>query len=104
MALADIRRDYGSLLAPKVIRGSSETGTSERLAHFILEDLPAKESRRKLLYLTGDKNRDVLPNILKGGDVELESLKVYETQGSSNFAEELDKAIQTLPTGITVWV
>jgi uroporphyrinogen-III synthase len=102
MALADICKDYGSLLTPKVIRGSSATGTSERLAHFILEDLSAKESAKKLLYLTGDKNRDVLPNILKSGNVELESLQVYETQGSSNFANDLDEAIQTLPSGITL--
>ncbi|KAK0442164.1 hypothetical protein EV421DRAFT_2082543, partial [Armillaria borealis] len=39
----------------------------------------------KLLHLTGDKNRDTLPNILGGAGVYLASLKVYETQGSFNF-------------------
>ena len=54
----------GLVLAPKDIRGGAESGTSEKLAHFILQDLPPSNEPRQLLYLTGDKNRDVLPSIL----------------------------------------
>jgi uroporphyrinogen-III synthase len=85
-----------SRLVPKDIRGSSETGTSERLAHFILVDLARTEggSRTKLLYLTGDKNKDTLPNILEDGGHDLECLQVYETHGSPNFAGELECAVK----------
>ncbi|KAG1746555.1 uncharacterized protein EDB91DRAFT_1049258, partial [Suillus paluster] len=55
--------------SPRDIRGGSETGTAEHLAGFILKDLPSGETGRKLLYLTGDKNRDPLPRILESGGV-----------------------------------
>jgi uroporphyrinogen-III synthase len=80
------------------IRGGSEAGTSERLAHFILNDLPEREGV-KLLYLTGDKNRDTLPNILAESRVILDSAQVYATQGSSTFAEDLQKVIKSTPAG-----
>ena len=95
--LAEIRDLYGySHLVPKDIRGES-SGTSENLARIILADMERKPA--KLLYLTGDKNRDTLPKILKEGDVELELLKVYETQGSSNFARELEEAVNLASKG-----
>jgi uroporphyrinogen-III synthase len=84
--------------APKDIRGGVQTGTSERLAHFILDDLPEREGK-KLLYLTGDKNRDTLPKILTKGRVNLESLRVYETRGSSTFARDLEQVINSTPAG-----
>jgi len=83
---------------PNDIRGGSQTGTSERLAHFILDDIPEREGK-KLLYLTGDKNRDTLPKILAEARVTLESLQVYETQGSSTFAKDLKSAIKSTPAG-----
>jgi uroporphyrinogen-III synthase len=48
-----------------------------------------KERPAKLLYLTGDKNRDTLPNILTEGGITLEALQVYETVGSPRFEEQL---------------
>lgn len=89
----------GSTLAPKDIRGGVESGTSEKLAHFILQDLATSSEPRKLLYLTGDKNRDVLPNILRDGGVEVQFLQVYATQGSSSFPLDLEKAIDSAPSG-----
>ena len=104
-------------LAPLDIRGATESGTSEKLAHFILSDLPppaepyppsdpndpspapAPDPRRTLLYLTGDKNRDTLPAILNAGGVALRSLQVYATQGTSTFAEDLRKAIEGVTSG-----
>ena len=85
-------------LAPKDIRGGSHTGTSERLAHFILGDLPEKEGK-KLWYLTGNKNRDILPNILAEGSVNLQSLQVYGTRGSTTLGRDLEQVIGAMPTG-----
>ena len=101
-ALRSIRTIYGdSGFVPKDIRGSSESGTSGRLAHFILEDLAknGSGSETKLLYLTGDKNKDTLPKILGDCGLDLEYLRVYETRGSSNFTKELECALGSSPRG-----
>lgn len=84
------------LYSPRDIRGGSETGTAERLAGFILDDLPSGGTSRKLLYLTGDKNRDTLPRILESSGVALDPLQVYATQGSSMFSQELSLALERI--------
>ncbi|KAJ7773173.1 tetrapyrrole biosynthesis, uroporphyrinogen III synthase [Mycena metata] len=85
-----------SRFAPLDIRGES-SGTSEQLAKFIVSDLetsPLPKGKR-LLYLTGDKNRDTLPDILHAGNVELGPLQVYQTQGSSSFFDDLNLALES---------
>ncbi|RPD53618.1 tetrapyrrole biosynthesis, uroporphyrinogen III synthase [Lentinus tigrinus ALCF2SS1-6] len=82
---------------PKDIRGATESGNSEKLAHFIVADLssaPSGSKGRRLLYLTGDKNRDTLPSILKDAGIELDNLQVYATQGSSRFEDDLMNALE----------
>lgn len=98
-ALSSIRTTVprAGTLAPTNIRGA-DSGTGEKLAHFILDDLEP-DAPRRLLYLTGDKNRDVLPGVLRDGGVALESLQVYATQGSSAFAADLEGAINSVPSG-----
>lgn len=71
---------------PNDIRGE-ESGTGEALARFILNDLSQPTGR--LLYLIGDKTRDVLPRILRDAGMELHPTQVYETRGSSSFADDL---------------
>ena len=92
-------RDFfgDTVLVPKDIRGGSESGTGDRLARFILDDLP-KTGTKKLLYLTGDKNKDTIPRILIDGGLELDSLKVYETHGSPNFLKDLGTVVKS-PSG-----
>lgn len=80
-------------LAPAAhqVRGGAEAGTAERLAGFILgEDCEG----RRLLYLTGDKNRETLPEMLTAGGVALETLEVYGTTGSSTFRDDLRVALE----------
>ncbi|KIK93597.1 hypothetical protein PAXRUDRAFT_144734 [Paxillus rubicundulus Ve08.2h10] len=87
-------------LVPIIIRGGSQSGIAERLAHFILEDAPAHDNEtRKLLYLTGDKNRDTLPQILSTGSVDLDALEVYRTGGSPSFPADLKSALERAPIG-----
>ena len=96
-ALSLIGTHYGNgRFVPKDIRGGSQTGKAESLAHFILKDLPDHDGA-KLLYLTGDKNRDTLPKILAEGDVTLETLQVYKTRGSSTFPQDIKFALDSLP-------
>ncbi|KAI0776656.1 tetrapyrrole biosynthesis uroporphyrinogen III synthase [Trametes elegans] len=91
-ALAAVHDAFpSSPYAPRDIRGGAECGTGEKLARFIVADVaenPTLTSKR-LLYLTGDKNRDTLPRILSEGGLELESLQAYATQGSTSFEDDL---------------
>ena len=78
---------------PKDVRGT-ESGTAERLAHYIVQDAKGGE---RLLYLTGDKNRDTLPRIVRdglGGVEILEELRVYATRGVENFEHTLIRALE----------
>ncbi|KAI0944313.1 hypothetical protein AcW1_002056 [Taiwanofungus camphoratus] len=102
-SLADVQEAIGDYFSPKDIRGASESGTSERLAHFILKDLASMAGSKKLLYLTGDKNRDTLPKILNDGGFTLEAVQVYATQGSATFASDLDRALRSAPPGSHTW-
>src|SRR6266404_8546606 len=77
---------------PRDVRGT-ESGTAERLAHLIVQD--AKRGER-LLYLTGDKNRDTLPRVEREGLGEdtLQELRVYATRGVENFERTLARALE----------
>ena len=85
---------------PRDIRGSTESGTGDKLAHFIVNDLSGTPSQcpaskgKKLLYLTGDKTKSTLPTIAKTAGFEVESLQVYATQGSTRFEDDLTSVLQ----------
>ncbi|KAA1475986.1 tetrapyrrole biosynthesis, uroporphyrinogen III synthase [Dentipellis sp. KUC8613] len=83
-------------LCPADIRGGAETGTAELLARFILHDVAAPAQAR-LLYLTGDKNRETLPAMLEQGGVALRALQVYATRGAAGFEGALRRAMQSAP-------
>ena len=96
-ALKELENLYAGIGFSRLdIRGES-SGTAEQLAHFILNDPTSRSGQ--LLYLTGDKNCDTLPNILSGSGIELHPLRVYETQGSSTFEQELLVALESIPKG-----
>ena len=96
-ALINVFGAYAHLGLTRVnVRGQS-SGNVATLASFILED-PDKPSM--LLYLTGDKNRDILTHILQGGGISLNPFQPYRTEGSPSFAEKLSAAIQTSSKGI----
>ncbi|KAJ7650377.1 tetrapyrrole biosynthesis, uroporphyrinogen III synthase [Roridomyces roridus] len=92
-----------SPFSPVDIRGES-SGTSEQLAKFILSDLGSSPPVLPFLYLTGDKNRETLPEILRGGNVGLNPLQVYRTQGSSTFAEDLKLALESHREFNSAWI
>jgi uroporphyrinogen-III synthase len=80
---------------PRDVRGT-ESGTAERLAHYIVRDLAAGKGER-LLYLTGDKNRETLSRVVREGlgeDVLIE-LRVYATRGVRDFESHLARALGT---------
>ena len=83
-------------LASVDVRGQL-SGNAATLASFILED---SDKSSKLLYLTGDKNRDTLTHILQEGGISLEPLQTYKTEGSPSFAKDLSTAVQTSSKGV----
>lgn len=77
---------------PEDVRGR-ESGTAEQLARYIVHDATREE---RLLYLTGDKNRETLPRIVQEGLGEgvLRELRVYATRGVRDFESSLTRALQ----------
>jgi len=76
------------------------SGTGEALAGLIIEDQDGRASKLPLLYLTGDKNRDTLPKLVKAAGLDLEPLQVYGTRGSQKFSTGVKELVQRhLPLG-----
>ncbi|GAA6001596.1 uroporphyrinogen-III synthase HEM4 [Rhodotorula paludigena] len=83
-----------------LVLGADESGTGEKLASFILAHFRAASTlprRRRLLYLTGDKNRDTLPRIVHEGSegkIELDALQVYATQRTRTFEDDVEEILR----------
>ncbi|GAA5920103.1 hypothetical protein JCM1841_004098 [Sporobolomyces salmonicolor] len=97
--------------APSSVHGASTTGTGDLLARYILSHrplLPTPSLNRPLLYLTGDKNRDTLPRLLKEGGVETRPLQVYETTKRDGFDEALEARLRSIreqaDPGGRIWI
>ncbi len=77
---------------PQDIRGT-ESGTAEQLARYIVQDATKEE---RLLYLTGDKNRETLPRVVTEGLGEgvLRELRVYATRAVQDFESCLERALR----------
>jgi uroporphyrinogen-III synthase len=80
---------------PQDVRGT-ESGTAEQLARYIVQNATREE---RLLYLTGDKNRETLPRIVTEGLGEgaLRELRVYATRGVRDFESSLKCVLQGEP-------
>lgn len=70
------------------------SGTGESLAELIIGDQGGRAAKLPLLYLTGDKNRDGLPKLVRAGGLDLEPLQVYGTRGSQNFSMGVKELFQ----------
>ena len=63
----------------------------------VVPDLP-------LLFLVGDKRRDIIPKRLSEENIPLEELLVYETTVASTFEEELDQVLNDDQDGEVEWI
>lgn len=77
---------------PQDIRGT-ESGTAEQLARYIAQNATREE---RLLYLTGDKNKETLSRIVAEGLGEgaLRELRVYATHGVRDFEGILRRVLR----------
>ena len=60
--------------------------------------------RLPLLFLVGDKRRDLIHKRLAAENIRLEELIVYETTTASTFDEELDQVLQDDTDGDIEWI
>ncbi|KZT54736.1 tetrapyrrole biosynthesis, uroporphyrinogen III synthase [Calocera cornea HHB12733] len=90
--------DFEPSLCPSIVLGDEASGTGERLAHFLVEDV-AKRGKphpsQSMLYLTGDKVSDKIRSILVQAGILVTSLQVYETRSSSTFESDLNVLLRT---------
>lgn len=83
------------------IKGAEESGTAEKLADFILDTVG--DRRQRILYLSGDKNRDTLPAKLKAAksQIELVTITVYTTCEDHFLAKEIEDYATQLRSGLS---
>jgi len=94
------------------IEGATGSGNAEKLAEYIIRSVDG--TKRRLLYLTGDKNRDTLPSKINEGssNIELVPLQVYKTCEDSLLRPEIQEYAEKMrsdpapePTGVpNIWV
>ncbi|GJJ06071.1 hypothetical protein Clacol_000260 [Clathrus columnatus] len=94
-ALEPMTISHPSKFSKRLILGM-HAGKAELLAYFILDDLRTRQMAGKLLYLTGDKNRDTFSRIMNEHDIPIDSLMVYETGAASDLERRIAFAAQTI--------
>jgi uroporphyrinogen-III synthase len=95
----------------------ADTGHGGALANLIVQShrrdqslstYPEKSSndisQLPLLFLVGDKRRDIIPKRLEAENIPLEELVVYETTVVSTFDEELDRVFNDMTDGDIEWI
>ena len=93
-----------------------DAGTGEALARIILEDYNSPhrnqghETRKPLLFLTGESHRDVIPRMLSssalsaGQRIEVEEMVVYSTSALSSFGTSFEAALHQTEEAGARWV
>jgi len=92
----------------------ADTGNGAALANLLVQTFHRDESgtntptetlpRQPLLFLVGDKRRDIIHKRLAAENIPLEELTVYETSIASTFDEELDRVLEDNTDGAIEWI
>ncbi|KAJ1557932.1 hypothetical protein HK096_004523 [Nowakowskiella sp. JEL0078] len=78
----------------------SETGHSSLLAELIVSEYISNEFKfpseiqSHILYLVGDKRRDLIPDQLRNNDILYKEILVYETKSSRVFESDLEAVLK----------
>ncbi|KAL8676806.1 MAG: hypothetical protein Q9186_006713 [Xanthomendoza sp. 1 TL-2023] len=103
------------------VRGGEEAGTGELLAALILRDYntlcngPGSAcircedgEKKRLLFLTGAKHRDVVPVTLRSApdeqSIDVETMVVYATSESLSFASDIRNSLEATATAPVRWI
>jgi uroporphyrinogen-III synthase len=90
---------HSSVFSESLILGATQAGSSESLAQFVLDDLPLRRIGGKLLYLTGDKNRDTFRRTMAENSVGMDELMVYETRAANDLGERISSIAKEIANG-----
>jgi uroporphyrinogen-III synthase len=75
----------------------ADTGNGTLLTNLIVQTFSQEEegslARLPLLFLVGDKRRDIIPQRLAENQIPLTELTVYETTLATSFETDLDKVL-----------
>jgi uroporphyrinogen-III synthase len=91
----------------------ADTGNGMALANLLVQtfqrDHPESielvlPPRLPLLFLVGDRRRDIIPKRLAEENIPLKELVVYETTVASNFEADLDRVLAASDDGEIEWV
>jgi uroporphyrinogen-III synthase len=86
----------------------ADTGNGTLLANLIVQTFSQEEegslARLPLLFLVGDKRREIIPQRLAENQIPLTELTVYETTVAASFETDLDKVLADKADGDVEWV
>ncbi|KAK3989663.1 tetrapyrrole biosynthesis, uroporphyrinogen III synthase [Cladorrhinum sp. PSN332] len=84
------------------------TGNGETLAPFILEHYSEwykdREVKPPLLFLVGDKRRDIIPKVLKGAGWQLDETVIYGTGEMKSFKQDFIRRLEDTKDRRRRWV
>ncbi|KAK0669746.1 tetrapyrrole biosynthesis, uroporphyrinogen III synthase [Cercophora samala] len=84
------------------------TGNGETLAPYILDHYREwykdRESVPPLLFLVGDKRRDIIPKVLTGAGWQLDEVVIYGTGEMKSFRDDFSQRLQTTADRPRRWV
>jgi uroporphyrinogen-III synthase len=84
------------------------TGVGEQLAPFILEHYSDwykdRESKPPLLFLVGEKRRDIIPRVLTGAGWRVDEVVVYGTGELQSFRDDFAQRLAATADRPTRWV
>jgi uroporphyrinogen-III synthase len=100
-ALAIAKLEFGTIVG-------ADTGNGTALANLIVQTFAREEEgslvRLPLLFLVGDKRRDIIPQRLAENQIPLTELTVYETTVATSFETDLDNVLANKEDGDIEWV
>lgn len=84
------------------------TGIGEKLAPFILEHYGEwykdREVKPPLLFLVGEKRRDIIPKVLTAAGWRVDEVVIYGTGELKSFKEDFTRCLQNMPDHRRKWV
>jgi len=84
------------------------TGVGDKLAPFILEHYGEwykdRESKPPLLFLVGDKRRDIIPKVLTGAGWRVDEVFIYGTGELESFQEDFTRRLEDTADRPRRWV
>ena len=87
----------GEVLAPLIVKGYSSPGA-------VGAENDSGRERKPLLFLVGEKHKDVIPRVLRAGGIEVQEVVVYRTVERKDFRCDLDIVLEKTADAKIRWI